>query len=311
MLQNFIGNEGTVEILRQMLKSGKLPHAIMLEGDEGLGKHTLAHKLSRAILCDDSAEGCGKCRSCTLFSAGTHPDFSVWSPGSNNLIRVDDIRALRKRAFERPDRGEKKVYLIENAHCMNREAQNAFLKILEEPPSYVVFILLAVSSGAFLDTIISRCTVFHITTPSYKEAFGYIQDKFPEREKSEIDEALAECDQNIGKTILRLQDEDASEIHRTAAELMTLIGGRRGYETLKILHKFERDSAGLQGLISTLSSRASLELRNLAGGKTARHTLSRRDLVNIIDSLSEANAYLKQNVSPSIVVTRLCAALIK
>ncbi len=311
MLQNFIGNSGTVEILRNMLESGKLPHAIMLEGDEGLGKRTLATALSGSILCENSWESCGNCRGCTLFSAGTHPDFSVLSPSGNNLIRVDDIRTLRKKAFERPDRGNKKVYLIENAHCMNREAQNAFLKILEEPPEYVVFILLAVSSGAFLDTIISRCTVFHISTPAYSEAFGFMQKKFPEREKTEIDDALAECDNNIGKAILRLQDEDASEVHRIAAELMTLIGGRRAYDTLKVLHKFERDPVGLSGLLSTLSSRASLELRNLASGKPVRHTLSRKDLVNTIDSLSEASNYLKQNVNPSIVITRLCSALIK
>lgn len=311
MLRKFIGNSATLDILLNMLEKGKLPHAIMLEGDDGLGKHTLALALSKAILCDNSAEGCENCRSCTLFSAGTHPDFSIISQNGNNLIKVDDIRALRKKAFERPDRGEKKVYLVENAHCMNRDAQNAFLKILEEPPEYVVFILLAVSSAAFLDTVISRCTVFRLTPPSYREAFQFIKDKFPQKSDEEIDEAISECDVNIGKAIAHLQSDEASEIYRTASELMMLIGGRRAYETLKILHKFEWDPAGLQSLISTLSSRASQELRHLAMGEHVRHTLSRKDLVNIIESLSEASAYLKQNVPTPIVITRLCSALIK
>lgn len=310
MLRKFIGNSSTLEILLNMLEKGNLPHAIMLEGDDGLGKHTLALALSKAILCDNSAEGCENCRSCTLFSAGTHPDFSVISQNGNNLIKVDDIRSLRKKAFERPDRGNKKIYLIENAHCMNREAQNAFLKILEEPPEYVIFILLAVSSSAFLDTVVSRCTVFRITPPSYGEAFQFIKDRFPEKSDEEIDQAILECDINIGKVIAHLQNEEASEIYRTAAELMVLIGGRRAYDTLKVLHKFEWDSAGLQSLISTLSSRASQELRNLAMGKPGRHTLSRKDLVNIIESLEEASAYLKQKVATPIVITRLCSALI-
>ena len=311
MFEGFVGNHGTVDILGRMLKSGKLPHAIMLSGDEGLGKHTLGLELSGSVLCDNSSIACGECKSCTLMKAGSHPDFSILSPLSKKIIRVDDIRELRKRAYERPDRGNKKVYLIEDAQLMNREAQNAFLKILEEPPEYVVFILLATSSSAFLDTIISRCTVFNLTSPCYSEALQFLKGKFPNISSEEIEDALEECDCNIGRTLQRLQDEDASEIYNTAKELMTLIGGRRAYDTLKVLHKFSRDPAGLRSLFSTLNSRASLELRNLAMGKKVSHNLSRKDLVNIIESLAEASDFLKHNVSPNLVITRLCTALIK
>ena len=311
MFEGFIGNSGTVDILSRMLESGKLPHAIMLEGDEGLGKHTLGLALCRSILCDSSSIACGSCKSCTLFSAGSHPDFSVLSPDSKKLIKVDDIRGLRKKAYEKPDRGSRKVYLIEDAQFMNQEAQNAFLKILEEPPEYVVFVLLATSSSAFLDTVISRCTIFGITTPPYTEALDYITKRFPDRSHEEIEDALSECDCNIGRTLHHLQDEDTSEIYRTAKELMSLIGGRRAYGTLKVFHKYGRDPGGLHSLLSTLSARASLELRHLAMGKKVNHNLSRKDLVNIIESLSEASEYLRQNVSPTLVITRLCAALIK
>ncbi len=311
MLQNFIGNEGTIEILRKMLESGKLPHAIMLEGDDGLGKHTIAAELSRAILCDEAAEYCGSCRNCTLFSAGSHPDYSLISPNQKNLIPVDTIRALRKKAFERPDRAAKKVYVIENAQRMNREGQNAFLKILEEPPEYVVFILLAESASAFLDTIISRCTVFRLNQPPYTPAFGLIKAMLPEKSDEEIDIALSENENNIGKTLKQLQSEETSAISRTAAELITIIGGRRGYECLKILHKFERDPAGLTALLSALRSRAAIELRNLSMGKGVRHTLSRKDLVEVIEAIDVATRYLSQNAGASIVITRLCSALIK
>ena len=310
MFEGFVGNGGTVDILSRMLKSGKLPHAIMLSGDEGLGKHTLGFELSRSILCDSSSIACGECKSCVLFKAGSHPDFRIWAP-EKDLIKVDLIRELRKKAYERPDRGARKVYLIEDAHLMNREAQNAFLKILEEPPEYVVFILLATSSAAFLDTIISRCTVFNLTTPSFKEALEFIKERFPERGTEEIEDALSECDCNVGRTLQHLQDENASEIYRTAKEIMSLVGGRRAYDTLKVLHRFQRDPVGLRSLISTLSARASLELRNLAMGKKVSHNLSRKDLLNIIDSLAEASNFLRQNVAPNLVITRLCAALIK
>jgi len=311
MFKGFLGNESTVDILGRMLIGGKLPHAIMLAGDEGLGKHTLGMALCRSILCDNGAIACGECKSCTLMKAGSHPDFSVLSPDGKGLIKVDDIRELRKKAYEKPDRGNKKVYLIENSHLMNREAQNAFLKVLEEPPEYVVFLLLATSSAAFLDTIISRCTIFNLTTPSPPEAEQFLREKFPDRNPEEIEDALSECDCNIGRTILHLQDEDTSEIYHTATTLMSLIGSRRAYDILKTLHKYQRDPGGLRALISTLSSRASLELRNLALGKKVAHNLSRKDLVNIIESLSEASEYLRQNVPPFVVITRLCSAMVK
>ncbi len=311
MLESFLGNNATKEVILNMLKSGHLPHAIMLEGDEGLGKHTLATELVKAILCEESTEYCGLCRNCTLLSAGTHPDYSLLSPNSNNLIRVDDIRALRKKTFERPDRSQKKVYLIEKADRMNREAQNAFLKILEEPPEYVVFILLAESSSVFLDTVISRCTVFRLNAPSYSEACGLLKKQFPNTDDAQIDEALLSADNNIGRAIMQLKDEASAELVRTAAELLVLISGRRAYECLKLLHKFERDPVGLHNLLATLSSCASLELRKLSLGKASRHTLSRGELINIIDSVNAANMFLKQNVSTPIVLARFCSSLIK
>lgn len=311
MLSNFVGNQLVKEIAFNMLQKKTVPHAIMIEGDGGLGKHTLGLSLAQSILCDDAVEYCGKCRHCLLFSAGSHPDFSILSPNKKNLISVEDIRALKKAAYQRPDRAAKKVYIIENASRMNREAQNAFLKILEEPPEYVVFILLAESSSSFLDTIISRCTIFRLASPTYQEAVEFVRKQLPDISAEELELALADCDNNIGRTLWQLQNQDSANISHAAAELMDIIGGRRGYECLKVLHKFSKDPKALQELLASLRSRAALELRGLGRGFKVRHTLSRKDLLEVIAAIDSATAYLSGNVSPQLVINRLCSALIK
>ncbi len=310
MFKNFVGNDGLKAIIRGMLKGGHLPHAILLEGEEGLGKRTLARSLAKSILCMNSAEYCNGCRSCKLFDAGSNPDFSVVSP-QKNLISVDEIRNLRRRAYDRPDRCERKVYVIEDAEKMNVPAANAFLKILEEPPQYVVFILLASSASMLLETIISRCTVLTLNAPTYAEAKEVLKTECREASDEQIEAALSLADNNIGKAIAQLKNGGQGEDAQTVELVMGALGRHHSYEVLKILRRYNRDLAGFSSFLKLLYSRASIELRRISLGNQPSVALSRAELILIADKATETLKALRPGCLTELVVTHFCAAITK
>ncbi|MBE6616715.1 MAG: hypothetical protein E7627_02040 [Ruminococcaceae bacterium] len=161
MLPNLIGNEKIKNILSEDLARGKSAHAYILEGPRGSGKHTAAMQICAAVLCenkDDPAYSlpCGKCSFCRKINSGVFVDMMTVSNGDKASIGVDQIRLIKETLYITPNDGNKKFYIIENAHLMTPQAQNAFLLALEEPPAYVMFLLLCENSAALLETVKSR-----------------------------------------------------------------------------------------------------------------------------------------------------------
>ena len=310
MFNNFVGNKNVKEIIGGMLNGGHIPHAILLEGEQGLGKRTLSRELAKSILCMNGAEACCECRSCKLFDAGSNPDFSVISP-VKNIISVDEIRTLRRRAYDRPDRCESKVYIIEDAEKMNVSAANAFLKILEEPPQYVVFILLSCSASMLLETIISRCTVLTLNAPTFIEAKAVLKSTCQDATDEQIESALSLTDNNIGRAIAQLQNEKSGDDAKTVELVMTALGGHHSYEVLKILSRYNRDSAGFSSFLKLLYSRASIELRRISMGYKPTVTLSRTELINITDEATKTLTALRPGCLTELVITHFCAAITK
>lgn len=158
-LSALAGNERVKEQLSQQEKGRGLSHAYIISGPAGSGRHTLARLLGSAMLCTGQGEKpCGICVSCQKAAKGIHPDMTLISgsePGKP--IAVDQVRALRADAYIRPNEGERKVYLLEDADQMNPSAQNAMLKLLEEGPAYAVFLLIVGNAGGLLQTVRSRC----------------------------------------------------------------------------------------------------------------------------------------------------------
>ena len=153
------GNERVKEQLSQQERSRGLSHAYIISGHEGAGKHVLAQLLAAGMLCVSQGERpCGQCPHCLKVMKGIHPDVStVTGPMEGKPISVDQVRALRSDAYIRPNEGERKVYLLEEADLMNASAQNAMLKLLEEGPPYAAFLLMADNAGGLLQTVRSRC----------------------------------------------------------------------------------------------------------------------------------------------------------
>jgi len=177
-----LGQPAAIEMLRGVLAKGRVPHALLLHGPDGVGKATVARAFAAALVCergDDAA--CGDCASCALLASGNHPDFllvgrltrkeikgketsrlathvSDASEGElGSSILVDQVRRLNELVALRPRQGPRRVFLIDPAERMNREAQNALLKTLEEPPERSVLILVSARPHLLLPTVRSRC----------------------------------------------------------------------------------------------------------------------------------------------------------
>jgi len=160
--------------LNQARVQGRLPHALLIKGQNGVGKRVLAEQLAAALLCEQvDAEGqpCGQCRSCGWLQAGTHPDLLWVTPEeADKAIRIDQIRALNTALVMTSHAGRYKVAIIQPADAMNVNAANGLLKTLEEPAENTLLLLLTAAPGRLPATVRSRCQRLEIALPDTDSA---------------------------------------------------------------------------------------------------------------------------------------------
>lgn len=156
-----LGQEAICLTLKSAIKQGKIAHAYLFCGPRGVGKTSAARILARTINCEQltpEGEACGVCPNC---QAALHQRaFNIYELDAASNNSVDDIRRLNEDVYIRPQQGKYKVYIIDEVHMLSSGAFNAFLKTLEEPPGYVVFILATTEKDKVLPTILSRCQVY-------------------------------------------------------------------------------------------------------------------------------------------------------
>ena len=152
-----VGQEAAVRILKNAIKSDKVAHAYIFAGPRGVGKTTVARILAKALNCVNPVDGepCGECENCKAITKGNFPDLIEIDAASNRGI--DDIRQLKESVSYAPIKGKYKVYIIDEAHMLTKEAFNALLKTLEEPPPRTVFVLCTTELDRIIPTIQSRC----------------------------------------------------------------------------------------------------------------------------------------------------------
>ena len=141
------------------IASGKLSHALIFEGSKTEIRLALAKETAKAILCKSNNKPCNSCSACHKADSGSHPDLHIIDK-AGAMIKVDEIREVKDKAKVFPNDGSKSVFIICEAQNMNPQAQNALLKIFEEPASHVAFILTCPSKSSLLDTITSRATAY-------------------------------------------------------------------------------------------------------------------------------------------------------
>ncbi len=294
------GNGRINSAVCRALKENRLPHAILIEGDKGTGRHTLAYFIANAAVCSaDTDKPCGICRSCCLANAGTHPDIYLTAPedGKKN-ISVAQIRSLRSEAYVKPHIAACRVFIIDMADTMNEQSQNALLKVLEEPPGGTYFLLIAESKASLLDTIISRCTVLSLSVPEYGEAEEYILKNHNYKEQ-QVKDAVSQFGGNIGRALEALNG--AKTKTSAAAEEFTkcfLSGSDTGM--LKTAAAFEKSRVDADLFIKELKTCIAK-----AAKENYRNILTAKMLLSFYDELSLFEESLNTNINLSLLFCSL------
>lgn len=178
--QNFntvVGQAHITTTLKNAIKNNQLAHAFLFCGPRGVGKTTCARILAKTINCENQTkegEACNTCNSCVSFDAGTSLNIHELDAASNNS--VDDIRSLVEQVRFAPQAGKYKVYIVDEVHMLSTAAFNAFLKTLEEPPPYAIFILATTEKHKILPTILSRCQIFDFKRITNNDTVEHLQE---------------------------------------------------------------------------------------------------------------------------------------
>jgi DNA polymerase-3 subunit gamma/tau len=187
--ESVVGQQHITNTLKNAIKNNQLAQAFLFCGPRGVGKTTCARILAKTINCENlqsNGEACGTCPSCTSFQNGNSFNIHELDAASNNS--VDDIRSLIDQVRIPPQAGRYKIYIIDEVHMLSQAAFNAFLKTLEEPPHYAIFILATTEKHKILPTILSRCQIFdfnrikvedmanHLASIAQKESIKYEAD---------------------------------------------------------------------------------------------------------------------------------------
>jgi DNA polymerase-3 subunit gamma/tau len=184
-----VGQQHVVRTLRNAVEQDKVHHAYLFVGSRGTGKTSMAKILARSLNCErggPTVTPCGECESCTTIASGTSIDVIEMDAASNRS--VDDVRDLRERVAYAPAAGRWKVYILDEAHMLTKEAWNAFLKTLEEPPPKTVFVLATTESHKVMATIADRCQRFDFQRPSL-EQISEVLTRVAAQESITVDDA--------------------------------------------------------------------------------------------------------------------------
>lgn len=209
-----VGQEALTTTLKNAVKSGKLAHAFLFCGPRGVGKTTCARIFAKTINCENpSADGdaCGECESCRAFAEQRSYNVFELDAASNNS--VENIKQLMEQTRIPPQIGKYKVFIIDEVHMLSTQAFNAFLKTLEEPPSYVIFILATTEKNKLLPTILSRCQIYdfdRMTVPNTVKHLKMIAEREGYTYEEEALEVIAEKADGGMRDALSIFDQAAS-----------------------------------------------------------------------------------------------------
>ena len=177
MFENILGNDKIKELLETSIKNNKVSHSYLFVGMSGIGKKMIAKEFAKAILCLSENKYCNNCKSCIEFDSNNNPDFFCLEPDGNS-IKIDMIRELQKNIQEKPIISSRKVYIINDADKMTKDAQNCLLKTLEEPPEFASIILVGENENEILATIKSRCMILHFNPIDDEKMKNYLSKNY-------------------------------------------------------------------------------------------------------------------------------------
>ncbi|MBQ3391966.1 MAG: DNA polymerase III subunit [Lachnospiraceae bacterium] len=326
--KEIIGQEGIVSHLQNALRTGSISHAYILNGETGTGRRTIARTYAAALQCasltekDGLLEPCGSCISCMQLQGDNQPDIITVrkDPDRKSGPGVDLIRRMRSDIQVRPYAGQYKIYIVEDAQQMTVQAQNALLKVLEEPPSYAVIMLIADGLTGFLPTILSRCVVLQVRQLRDEDVVNALlerTDADPERARI----TARSVGGNLGRALQLCGDEAFMERRRHTVGLLKKL--RRA--TAQDLRDFASELDA--GARSDFLSFAAMWYRDILVCKSTGNAdhlifeeevqyikenasrLSYEALSQILEAMDSVDRSLKANVNPEMVMQVLLLRL--
>lgn len=226
-----LGNDALKSRLSAEAAAGRLSHCYLLAGPEGSGKRTLSRLLAAAAQCEGNAPPCGACLPCRKVLGGVHPDVITVDDPDHKQLPVELIRNARTDVFIRPNEGKRKILIIPRAQDMNPAGQNALLKLLEEPPSYAMFLLLADTAEKLLPTIRSRAVELRLSPLPDGLLRAELSRRCPDRDAGRLSAAISASGGFLGRACALLE---ADPLPQTPLFAKALAGG----DTLALLSLF-------------------------------------------------------------------------
>lgn len=309
---DFYGNDGLKRRLASAAGQNKLPHSFLISGPEGSGKHTLAALLSAVFQCTGSGEKpCRRCSACRKVFSGQHPDVIVVDDPTKKIVPVGLIREACADLSVRPNEGSRKIYIIPRAQDMNDAAQNALLKVMEEPPAYGVFLLLTDNPNRQLPTIRSRCAELSLSPLPQEMLDSILRTRFPEAGAEERQAACFRSGGYLGQALQVMQGASAllpqtEQFAKAYAERSDLALA----EVLVPMEKLKREqllpilSQWLSVLEAALSARAGLPAESPLCAAICR-SRTNAELLRAIQTLQRAQEQAAANVGCG----HICGAL--
>ena len=320
---DFAGNAALKTALSGAFSRRRLPHAILLAGEAGLGKRTLARQIARAVVCrsaDRAAAPCGVCPSCIRSAAGSHPDIrTVTGSGASNSISADSVEQVISDAYKRPEEADASVYLFFIENGISDAAQNKLLKLIEEPPPGVIFIFTAPSADLLLPTIRSRVQTFTLRAPSEREAAAYAERKAGLSAEEAL--ALAALHRgNIGRMLsdgengramkaaqlaeaIALAVSEGTEHELLAASAPLIKDKPLFLETAERIQLLFRDACMLKNNVQAVSAATLDTVQRLS------RRLSVKSLMALCGLSAQYAGYVKLNANMALLVTEFCAKM--
>lgn len=310
--EQLLGNERLKDNLRQSLRSGRTSHFYLISGPEGSGKHTLARLLSAALMCRSEQRPCMGCAACRKVMAATHPDVIEVTDPEHKNVPVKQVRQVREDMFIKPNEGARKIYIFPQE--LGIEGQNALLKVLEEPPSYGAFLLLADNPEKLLPTVRSRCVELSLTGLREDVMEQALSGRFPGRQREEILMAVRQSGGWMGQAIAVLEGSDRSAqtqafaqafAQRDALELTRLMVGMEKWKRDQLIEELEqwRKLLGQSLICRSTGGTVTEEVRRISVSRSGV------ELMEAIKELEKCIRYAQGNVSVAAICGYLQWAL--
>lgn len=293
--ENIVGNTKIKQELKNVANSNAVSHSYLFVGEEGIGKKQIAREFAKMILClSQEKENCNQCDSCIKFISNNNPDFIEISEDGNS-IKIAQIRELQEKIYQKPIVSSKKVVIMDNSEKMTEEAQNSLLKTLEEPPEYIVIILITSNENKLLNTIKSRCLKLSFVNIDGKEMLEYI-DKNQEIQKPS-QSILELCNGSIGR-LIKIND-NIEEYNQIDVITKDMISGRIP-NVVKLINKYEVLYKSKEIIFDLLDYMIAIVYSHIK--KNADY---RSKFINIIGIINNAKTKLNSNTNYDMCIDEM------